>query len=165
MESLRHALESTCRGRTAFVGVGNTDRGDDGAGMALASALREAGVADVFDGGALPERVLPQVRQGGFDSVVFLDAVDCSAEPGSVTVLPGSEVEARFPMVSTHKLSLGLLAGMLQGPSCSVWLVGVQPQSIALNPGLSAPVTNTVHMLARELAAMATRACEEHVCN
>jgi hydrogenase maturation protease len=168
MSGLAPALEALCRGATAFVGVGNTDRGDDGAGVALARRLRAHGIAHVFDGAIAPERHLAALRDGSFDTVVFLDAVDAGAEPGSIVLLDASAIAARYPMVSTHKLSLGLLARMTAGEGRPrVWLLGIQPDSIAMRPALSAVVENTVSALALQIADAVVASCrtiEEPVC-
>lgn len=148
------ALARACNGRVGFLGIGNTDRGDDAAGIVLGRRLRELGVDHVYESETTPERVLPALRDGGFDSVVFLDAVDMSMEPGAVAIFDAEEIVSRFPQVSTHKLSLATLARLVSdGNSCRVWLVGIQPESIEMNgTGLGLEIENSVQALARAIA-------------
>jgi hydrogenase maturation protease len=121
-------LSEICNGKTAFLGIGNIDRGDDGAGIALAGLLTGAGLENVYDGGVTPEKVIPIIRDGGFDSVVFMDAVDMSSEPGSISIIDTQELVRIFPPISTHKLSLGALAMLVtDGNNSRVWLIGIQP--------------------------------------
>lgn len=167
---LHDMLAPACCGLTAFVGMGNTDRADDGAGVVLAHLLRDAGVPHVFDGGASPERILPCVRDGGYDSIVFLDAADLGAAPGTVCVLDTHEITARYPQVSTHKMSVATLARLAgEGNNASLWLIGIQPQSIEMNrQGLSEPVATTIHILAQAITqAISAVGCglEEQLCN
>lgn len=169
IDDLRDMIAPVCRGATAFAGVGNADRGDDGAGIVLARRLASAGVPFVWDCGATPERAVAQLRGGGFDSVVFLDAADFGAAPGAVAVFDACEIAGRFPQISTHKLSLGTVARLVAGGSaCRVWLIGVQPRSIDMNGAtLSAPVNTTVNLLAHclaELTAANSPALRERVC-
>ena len=57
-----------------------------------------------------PEHHLARLTDGAYDHVVFLDAVDAGVAPGAVLWLEADDIQARFPQVSTHRLSLGLLA-------------------------------------------------------
>jgi hydrogenase 3 maturation protease len=103
--------------------------------------------------GTTPERELHRLADGAFDTVLFLDAVEFSAAPGSVVLLNAGEMASRFPQVSTHKISLGLLARMIEAQGqTKVWLLGVQPDSVRRGAGLSPRVAATVGGLARLLA-------------
>jgi len=170
IENIKDALSSVFQGRTAYLGIGNTDRGDDGAGVELARRLDKAGVRNVFDGGIHPESRTYALREGNFDTIVFLDAVDAGAEPGSIVLLETKEIISRYPQVSTHKISMGTLAQLLTtGTHCRVWLLGIQPRTIEMyGKGLSSPVDKTVHMLAQGITEVITvneRATQEQVCN
>ena len=96
------------------MGLGNIDCGDDGFGVRLAEELLEAGVPDVEVAGTTPEHYVGRVADQGFDHLVFLDAVDFGGPPGSVVLLDGSEISAHYPQISTHKISLGVLANGLR---------------------------------------------------
>ena len=114
--------------------MGNVDYGDDGFGVRLAEVLLEAGVSDVVVAGAEPERYIGRTEDQRFDRILFLDAVDFGATPGSVALLSSKQICARYPQVSTHKISLGVLAKWMEASGTTkVWLLGVQPES--LHPG------------------------------
>jgi hydrogenase maturation protease len=169
IDDLRDMLAPLSYGPTAFLGIGNTDRSDDGAGVLLAQLLIEHGVDYVFIGRAQPEKSVPELRDGNFDTVVFLDAVDFQAEPGAVALLDANQIAGRYPQVSTHKLSMGTLAHLVANTTTrAVWLLGIQPVSIALGAGgLSGPVEKTLHMLAHTIADMLSAspvALQEHLC-
>jgi hydrogenase maturation protease len=146
IEELRQKLT----GRVCLVGIGNTDLGDDGLGVKLAEAVRTAGHADVVIAETTPESWI-RTASFGFDNVLLLDAVQLGAEPGGAVLLDASQIESRFPQVSTHKLSLGLLAKLLQSYGPRVWLLGVQPETLKQGAGLSAPVAKTVEALQKLL--------------
>ncbi|MFH0919782.1 MAG: hydrogenase maturation protease [Fibrobacterota bacterium] len=143
-------LMALCAGKTAFLGIGNPDRGDDGAGMALAHRLESNGVAPVFYGNTFPEQKVPVLRDNGFENVIFLDAVDAGIEPGAAVLLDAAALQQRYPQISTHTLSLGTLARLISdNNACQVWLLGIQSASIALGPqSLSPRVGQTVQRLA-----------------
>jgi len=63
---------------------------------------------------------------------------------------------ARFPQVSTHKISLGLLARCLEANGRTrAWLLGVQPESLQPGAGLTPAVQNTLKILTELLGKMA----------
>jgi hydrogenase 3 maturation protease len=135
------------------MGVGSTDYGDDGFGIRLAEKL-ERNLANrpngpiVIDAGTMPERYTGRVADEAYDSLVFFDAVDFGGEPGDVLVADSEEMESRFPQISTHKISLGMLARWIEsGGVTKAWLIGVQPESLKMGQGISPTVQNTLDIL------------------
>ena len=161
MEDISSTLAEVLTGRTAFLGIGNADRGDDGLGVRLAEALRKAGVENVLIAGTTPENDVTALRNGQYETVIFLDAVLSGAEPGSVMLLDAARVKSAFPQVSTHKYSLGTLAGIVgSGTGTKVWLLGVRPASTETGTALSGAVEETLRMLI-ELILSSKRAMKE----
>jgi hydrogenase maturation protease len=147
-EDLQTMLHKTLIGRTAFVGIGNVDLGDDGFGVHLAEALAAAGLPEVFITHTVPENHVGTLAHRGYDHVVFLDAVNAGAEPGWLFFLDTVEMRNRFPQVSTHKLTLGTLARLIEAEgSTRVWLLGIQPTTLKQGVGLSEPVVKTLNLL------------------
>lgn len=148
MADLRDSLRMHLKGRVCLVGIGNPHRGDDGLGVRLAEALRFLGHPDVILAAQAPERFMNRLARGGYEAVLFLDAVDMGASPGSVALLTCREVESRYPQVSTHKISLGTLARLIEaGGPTRVCLLGVQPESVRPATGLSPTVETTLAIL------------------
>lgn len=153
MADLRQQLRKALRGRVCVMGIGAASRGDDAFGPCLAQRLQQAGHPDVLLAGNTPEHFLVGPRLGHFDHVLLLDAVEIGQDPGAVVFLNRGELVSTFPQISTHKLSLGLLARVLEdedGPR--VWLLGVQPQSLRPGKALSSCVQISMEILAEELA-------------
>jgi hydrogenase 3 maturation protease len=131
--------------------LGNDGLGDDGFGLQLAEALRAAGQDQAHTAGATPERWLASNELEGVDNLVFLDAVEFGGEPGAVVFLDAGQMSARFPQVSTHKLSLGLLAKWAEANGrTKAWLLGVQPGALRPGASLTPEVELTLGLL-REL--------------
>jgi len=104
--------------------------------------------SQVIIAGNTPERFIGRVAEEGFDHVIFLDAVEFGGTPGSVVLLDSDQMTARFPQVSTHKLSLGLLARQIEANGQSkVWLLGVQPESLRQGEQLSPAVQATLELM------------------
>jgi hydrogenase maturation protease len=98
--------------------------------------------------GTTPDRWIGQMAEADFDHLVFLDAVEFGGNPGSTVLLDAGEMVARFPQVSTHKISLGLLAKQVEASGrTKAWLLGVQPASLKTGEGLSPAVQATLDLL------------------
>lgn len=153
MQTLWDELNANLRGRVALVGIGNPDCGDDGFGVRLADAMRALGYPDVILAERTPERWMDRLVRSGLQAILFLDAVEMQAPPGHVVFFDAAQIAARHPQISTHKLSLGTLARLIETESGTrVFLLGVQPQSVAYAPELSAPVRTALETL-RDLLA------------
>jgi len=166
MRDLRDDLRRCLTGRVCLVGIGNPDRGDDAFGVILADSMRRLGYPEVILADRTPERWTGWLAQSRFQAVLFLDAVEMGAAPGDVVFLASAQIAARYPQLSTHKLSLGTLAALIEaeGPT-RVFLLGVQPQSLDYGADLSVPVRTTLEIL-RDLLAenLTTRAEPLTVC-
>ena len=157
MQDLRQQLAELLQGRACLMGLGNVDCGDDGFGVRLAEELLAAGVPEVVVAGTTPERCVGRLADQGFDRLVFLDAVEFGASPGSVVLLDAREISARYPQISTHKISLGVLAKFAQaGGKTAVSLLGVQPQSIRPGQTLTPTVNATLDLLRAMLLELTT---------
>jgi hydrogenase maturation protease len=170
MRDLRQQLTTILRDRLAIVAIGNPELGDDAVGMKIAALLhtargRRAGpetassahlrracrraTAAVFSAGLELERHLAALVRGRYDSVLFLDAVDFAAPAGSVALFNAEEIASRFPQVSTHRLSLGLISQLLgETGATRVWLLGIKPASLQPGAPLSPPVRIAAHAVA-----------------
>jgi hydrogenase maturation protease len=156
MPDLREQLEQCFQGRVCLMGLGNPDYGDDGFGVRLAEALVKVRASGVIVAGTTPERVLGRIADEYDDQTIFLDAVEFGGAPGSVVFLEASEITARFPQISTHKISLGTLAKWVEADGrTQAWLLGVQPASLEHGMDLSPTVQRTLEMLAKMLSEMA----------
>ncbi|HEY9732521.1 MAG TPA: hydrogenase maturation protease [Drouetiella sp.] len=90
----------------SIIGCGNTNRGDDGAGIYVVRQLKTrlpAAASDnvrIFDAGTGGMDVMFQAR--GSSSLIIIDASRNGAEPGAVFQIPGKELELK------HTPSFGL---------------------------------------------------------
>jgi hydrogenase maturation protease len=155
MENLRKDLAMLLTGRTCVVGVGNCDLGDDGVGVEIAERLAERGIPAVMVAGPDPERFMGRLTDGEWDHVLFVDAVGFGGEPGAVIVMDAADVGGRFPQVSTHKISLGTLAGLVEREGAArVSLLGIQPQTLESGAGLSTAVRDSAEALVAILSGV-----------
>jgi hydrogenase maturation protease len=148
MTDLRKNIGICGEGRVCLMGLGNPECGDDGLGVCLAQELALLGVPDVVVAGTEPDRFMGRVAEGGFDHLILMDAVDFGGAPGSAIWLDRRALASRWPQVSTHRVSLGLLARWVESAGRTrAWLLGVQPQSLKPAGALSPVVRATLDVL------------------
>jgi hydrogenase maturation protease len=141
--------------RTLVIGLGNPLMGDDGFGLAVLAELRERWPVpddvELVDGGTWGIRLLPLLT--GAKRVLFLDAVDGGATPGTPFVLHGDELpRALCHKLSPHQIDLRevlALASFLGRLPRELVAVGAQPADVKLRSGLSPALEACVDDIAR----------------
>jgi hydrogenase maturation protease len=145
MDDLCQQLERCLHGRVCLIGLGNPDYADDGFGVCMAKALFDSGMPDVVVAETSPEKFIGEITASDFDNVLFVDAVELGTTPGSLVLLTSADLTARFAQISTHKLSLSLLAEWAESSGTSkAWLLGIQPKSLKPGSGLSDEVQKSL---------------------
>jgi hydrogenase maturation protease len=138
------------------IGVGNTYRGDDGAGPAVIALLRAEELPGVRmlecdgDCSALLD------AWHGADAVILIDAVSSGARPGTIYRFDAlaQALPREVSFQSTHAfgvaeaLALGRTLGQL--PS-SLILYAIQGRNFATGIGLSPEVESAVQVVAQQL--------------
>jgi hydrogenase maturation protease len=170
MPDLREQLRQCFQGRACLMGLGNVLYGDDGFGVRLVEALAESEGRSAKRGepgqgagagtslsdcgpqyviaGTAPERFIGGAAGVACDHLVFVDAVDFGGVPGSAVLLDSEQISARYPQISTHKISLGLLAKWAEAHGTTkAWLLGVQPESLKQGAELTPAVSSTLELL------------------
>ena len=132
--------------RVAVVGIGQSLRGDDGAGSAVVRSLqaRLQGTSSVLvlDGGPAPENQTGPLRRHRPALVVLVDAAHMGAEPGTLKWLAWEETHG---MTSSHTLPPHFLARYLEAVvCCEVFLLGIEPTDTTIDAPLSPTVQKAV---------------------
>lgn len=141
------------------LGVGNVGRGDDGAGILAAAALKKKiGQKGrlrlkVLLGHETPESLTGEIRRFRPGLVLILDAAASRKKPGSVFLLGKKDMAVED--ISSHRMPLALLVDYLEKTvGCRVLVLGIEPRSCREGAPLSAPVRKAVETLASQLAAV-----------
>lgn len=133
--------------RVAVLGLGNTLLGDDGVGPEVAQRLQrdfsfptDTAVVDLGTPGLDLTPYLLDV-----ESVLFVDAVDFDAQPGTVRMLSREEVLATTlsPRVSPHDPGVQhalQIVELVQERRLDVSVLGVKPSDVTLGRSLSPAV-------------------------
>jgi len=149
--------------RIVVLGVGNILLSDEGIGVHAVNALSAAydlpPEVEVIDGGTSGMDCLDQIAEA--DLLLIADAMRSGVEPGTITRLDDSQLQAFFKTkISPHQVGLSDVLATLNlhglAPKRTV-LIGTQPQSFALGmeptPALAARLPAIVEALVAELAA------------
>lgn len=143
--------------RVAIVGVGHELRGDDAAGLAVVRALEPLARDNLMlvAGGPAPENVTGPLRRFNPSLILFVDAADIGAAPGTIRCLCWGDLDG--VSASTHTLPLNVLARYLRATiGCEVALLGVQPAETGLDAPLSPAVAAAVEEMAAGLRTLLT---------
>ena len=137
-DSLRADIENRLKGIVTIIGIGNIMRGDDGCGPKLIERLKKKSLkANLFDCGTVPENYIFPILTTSCDTVIMVDAADFGSKPGSIKVFSLSEVSGSG--LSTHNFSLRLFTDLLMTgkDNLNIFVVSIQPKTIALGEPLS----------------------------
>jgi hydrogenase 3 maturation protease len=151
--SLREELARRLSGRVVVVGVGNPLRGDDAAGCLVARRLQGTPGVHVVEAEEVPESFVGDIAAAMPDVVALVDAVDLGAEPGAVAMLEREQVATYAP--TTHRMPLSLVMEVVQRRTgADVFLIAVQPLTLAFGAKVSPEVSATVEVLAAVLSEL-----------
>ena len=154
------------RAPVLILGLGNTLLGDDGLGPALIEQMSQEQDEDrlsdrieFLDGGTQGLALLGHLS--GREAIIIVDALATGAPPGTTTILNVSEV---FQMGAnradtSHEGNAGELlavAKVLDELPDRVFVVGVEPQNVAIGYGLSEPVRKALPIAANRVTALLT---------
>lgn len=144
--------------RVAVLGVGNTMKGDDAAGL-IAAELLEAGLAKrktdsgrvrvilAFD---VPENFTGRVRAFGPDLVILVDAARGKRRAGAVFPVDVAKISAED--LSTHKIPLSALVRYLdEDIGAKTLILGIQPAAIVFGGSVSPAVRKAAARVAAVL--------------
>jgi len=154
-------------GPVLVLGIGNTLLRDEGVGVRVVREL-QAGAATsplpddvrLVDGGTLGLDLLPLVEEAR--ALLFVDALDAGAEPGSVFVLRGAELAARLNgKLSAHQVGVGDLVAVarLRGTlPARTSFAGIQPAEVEvgleLSPAVAAALPHLLEVSRAEIASL-----------
>lgn len=154
-QDITGSLREILSGNIVILGVGNIDKGDDGAGSTLVQEINGRVSATCIDAGVAPENFLEKIVSENPDTVVIVDAADFGAEPGEVRLFEPAQISQGA--ISTHALSLDTACDYLTNRMpVKVYLLAIQPERTA-SEGLSPAVQESLRSLEDRLRELLPR--------
>ncbi|UCE80409.1 MAG: hydrogenase maturation protease [Methanobacteriota archaeon] len=140
------------------LGIGNKDRGDDGAGIVVAEVLRKTFPSYSFSEHDGLEGVVLDISEKDEDAfIVFVDAADLGEEPGSIKLVKADDISATE--ITTHRVTVALLAALLERSGKRSAVICIQPGQIEFQAEMTDSVRASVNSVAEALRClMASRA-------
>ena len=137
--------------KTAVYGIGNILLGDDGIGPAVVRYLQShvsTGDHLTLEDLGTPSLDLPNYLDG-YDRVIFVDAVNVDAPPGTIRLFTRAEIMSVSPgiRVSPHEPSINdalIVMDFAGNAPAEVTLVGVVPQTLEGAMTLSDAVSRAI---------------------
>ncbi|UCG57328.1 MAG: hydrogenase 3 maturation endopeptidase HyCI [Phycisphaerales bacterium] len=139
--------------KTVIVGIGNTLKGDDGAGPLVCQKLMGKVAAEVVDAGTVPENYVGPIIKKTPQTLIIIDAIDFGASPGTLSIFRPDQLDSF--VFSTHALSPHMFVDPIcQQTNPDVFFIGIQPEHTRLGEPICAPVQKAVQQLAQTLIAV-----------
>ncbi len=150
-EDLREQLRKIAReGRIYVLGLGNTDRADDGAGILVAEALKKPFPNFSFsEHDGVEGTVLDISQRDEKATVFFVDAADLRLKPGAIRVVPREEIKETE--ITTHRVAVALLMSMLRSRGKDSAVIAIQPGSIEFRGPLTKGVKKSIRVLVKSI--------------
>lgn len=142
--------------KIAILGIGNTFRSDDAAGILVARALLESRfIRDlkhilVIDAGHAPENSSAELRRFAPDFILLIDAAEMNEAPGTIRWIEMEELDGMS--ASTHSMPLSMLATYLTLElHCEIKLLGIQPYSNEFTETVNPQILRAVDEIVSDL--------------
>ena len=156
-EDLRRQIEGLAGdGRVYVLGLGNTDRADDGAGILVALALKERFPSSSYSEHDGVEGTVLDISEKEEDAtVLFVDAADMGLEAGSIKVIPKDNIKETE--ITTHRVAVALMASILERSGKKAAVICIQPETIEFRGEVSKPVQASVQKVVDALLELMMR--------
>ena len=156
MASEKFLKRGKIKGKIVIVGIGNTLRGDDGAGPEIIKRLKDSSTnyqLFLIDVGAVPENFLQKIVGHRPDVILLVDTVNLEKPAGSVEIIEGEDLKEEG--FSTHNASLKLTIDYLKKETgADILLLGIQPKNIGFGQRISPEVKRAIDKTVKEIKCM-----------
>ncbi len=150
LDQLTEQLKNCRSDNTLIVCIGNSLKGDDGAGPAVYEKLKGKISADLIDAGTVPENYIEKIIKKAPANLIIIDAADFAASPGAIKILNPNELQSAA--ISTHTVSPTLfLERITSRIEVEIYFIGLQPAHLTLAQPLSPQLTQATETLTQFL--------------
>jgi hydrogenase maturation protease len=88
--------------------------------------------------------ILEIIKDKDVEYVVFVDTCDFHEKPGEIALL---RLDSIGETISTHKIPLSMLMALIQTEGKKAYLVGIQPESLEFETGISETVEKALEKI------------------
>lgn len=150
LDKLTDWLKNCKSDNTLILCIGNSLKGDDGAGPALYEKLKGRIAADLIDVGTVPENYIEKIIEKAPANLIIIDAADFGCPPGTIKILNPSQLQSAA--ISTHTISPNLfLQRITSRLKVKIYFIGLQPARLSFAHPLSDEVIEATDTLEKIL--------------
>lgn len=150
---LCNRLKKLCSRDILIVGIGNTLKGDDGAGVLICQQLKDIIGQNVIDAGTVPENYIQPIIKKAPNVLLIIDAIDFGACAGAINIFRPDQLNSLA--ISTHALSPRLFVDVIcKSISPEVYFIGIQPGQTVLGRPLTPEVEQAIKSLTETLSTI-----------
>jgi hydrogenase maturation protease len=140
-------------GRVYVLGLGNTDRADDGAGVLVALALKKLFPLFSYSEHDGVEGTVLDISEKKEDAAVFfVDAANLDMTPGSIKLVKKDDIKQTE--ITTHRVAVALMATILERTGKRSAVICIQPGRIEFRGGVTKPVQDTIRTVTSVLKGL-----------
>ncbi len=134
-----------------ILGVGNTIRGDDGAGSIIAQRFSEMierndknlGEWVSIDGNVLPENYTSVIKRESPDKLFIIDVCNMNKEPGAYHYVELEDLIDSYKF-NTHSAPIKIFIDYLSEHVKEIIMIGIQPKNMNMFDPISDEVKNSI---------------------
>jgi hydrogenase 3 maturation protease len=146
LDELTEHLKNCQYNNTLILCIGNSLKGDDGAGPALYQKLKGRTATDLIDAGTVPENHIEKIIKKAPANLIIIDTADFGSPPGTIKLLNRHQLQSAA--ISTHTISPALfLERITSRIDVEIYFIGLQPTQLSLGQGLSTEVNEAIGTL------------------
>jgi hydrogenase maturation protease len=117
-------LKQHVKGNFLIAGIGNTFKGFDGIGVTIVRQGKQLHPDKFIDCGTVPENYLGEITSRGIKTLIIVDAVHHDGKDEVKILFPD---DLSIQGMSTHSLSLSVVAEYLKNCGIRTVIVGIRP--------------------------------------
>lgn len=146
-ETIREILPSA-DGATLYIGIGNSQRGDDRAGLYICELIEAKDRIAVLHAGEYPEEAYDEALKIKPVKAVFMDAADMGLPAGTMQILYEDTISERT--MTSHKMPVPLISRLIREETgADVVILGIQPACVDFDSPMSGSVRESCETAAR----------------
>ena len=140
-------LKKRIKDKTVIACIGNELRTDDGVGPYIAKTLSDSTKYNVINCEDVPEHFTGEIKRHNPKTVIFIDAVQMDAEPGSASIIETKDLDV-YRIFTAHKVPLKVLFNYIEKETgADVFLIGIQPENMQDGKTLTPKVKKSAEYL------------------
>ncbi|MEM2951027.1 MAG: hydrogenase maturation protease [Nitrososphaeria archaeon] len=139
---IRELIEDSSK--KILVCIGNELRGDDEVGVHIGRRLKKTSLKDnVILAYNTPENHIQEILEKDVETVIFFDAVDVKASPGTIILQEILPDKPSYISISTHSIPIETIVSIIQslsGKKMRFYIIGVQAKNLDFGSKMSKEV-------------------------